>query len=285
MLARPSLTNIVRRRLPRAVAHGKHLAVTTEDLLQRALATAGLRQRDSTIAADAQKYWRRPSGPRWAADSHWRDSPAFDGSDLWHKIGEEHLALFEAGARMAGFTRTWDRVVEWGCGGGANAVRFAPRAGEFVGVDISTESLDECGKQIADVCDTPFRPTAVEVANPESALDRIDGECDVFLSFYVFELIPTPEYGERLLRIARDLLAPGGLALIQIKYNTGSWFTRPRRRSYRRGLADMTTYPIDGFWELSARCGLTPKAVHLVPRNELDARYAYFFLSKESATL
>ncbi|OXM55757.1 class I SAM-dependent methyltransferase [Amycolatopsis alba] len=263
-----------------AVTHGKRLAVTAEDLLQRALATAGLRQPDSTIAADSQDYWRRPSGSRWAADSHWRDAPVFRGTDLWDRIGAEHLAMFEAGARMAEFTRSWDRVIEWGCGGGANAVHFAPRAKEFIGVDISRDSLEECGGQIASVCDTPFLPVAVDVAEPESALGDIDGVCDVFLSFYVFELIPSPEYGERLLRIARDLLAPGGLALIQVKYDTGYWRTKSRRRSYRRGLANMTTYPIHGFWELAERCGFIPRAVRLVPRNDLDERYAYFFLSK-----
>ncbi|WP_310975511.1 MULTISPECIES: hypothetical protein [unclassified Amycolatopsis] len=42
----------------------------------------------------------------------------------------------------------------------------------------------------------------------------------------------------------------------------------------------MTTYPIAAFWELASRCGLTPAAVQLVPRNELDKHYAYFFLTK-----
>ncbi|MEU0531253.1 hypothetical protein [Amycolatopsis tolypomycina] len=70
---------------------------------------------------------------------------------------------------------------------------------------------------------------------------------------------------------------PGGLALIQIKYDAGRRRTKPRRRAYRSGLAEMTTYPIDGFWQLAQRCGLTPQAVHLIPKNE---RYAYFFLLK-----
>ncbi|MFC3452865.1 class I SAM-dependent methyltransferase [Amycolatopsis speibonae] len=283
MPERPDSTVTIKKPWEIAISQGKRLAVTMEDLLQRALATAGLRQPDSTIAADAQNYWRRPSGSHWAADSHWRDAPAFQDNDLWDRIGADHLALFEAGTRLTSFTRPWDRVIEWGCGGGANAVHFAPRAKEFIGVDISRDSLEECGTQIAKVCDTAFRPVAVEVAAPESVLGDVDGGCDVFLSFYVFELIPSPEYGERLLRIAHDLLAPGGLALIQIKYETGDWLTKPRRRSYRRGLASMTTYPIHGFWELSERCGLIPRAVRLVPRNELDERYAYFFLTKESA--
>lgn len=264
-----------------AVRRAKRTARQAENLFHRALVTVGARQPESRISADAQDYWRRPAGATWRGNSHWRDAPVFDGTDLWTRIGAQHLDLFDAGARMCGFDRPWHRVLEWGCGGGANAIHFAPRAGEFIGVDISAETLQECAKQIDAVCETPFRPIAIDVAAPESAIPRIDGTCDVFLSCYVFELVPTPEYGERLLRIAHEVLAPGGLALIQIKYSDGRRRTRSRRRAYRRGLAEMTTYPIDEFWQLGQRCGFVPKAVHLVPRNELDERYAYFFLTRE----
>ncbi|HEX6359899.1 class I SAM-dependent methyltransferase [Actinophytocola sp.] len=189
----------------------------------------------------------------------------------------------EQGTRAVGFTRQWNRVIEWGCGGGANAVHFAPRAREFIGVDISEQSLHECARQVEQGCDTPFHPVLVGVADPERALGEVGVPCDLFVCFYVFELIPTPEYGERLLRIAGEVLAPGGLALIQIKYDDGRWSTKPRRRAYRSGLAEMTTYPIAAFWELASRCGLQPETVQLVPKNELDERYAYFLMSKPIA--
>ncbi|VVJ21692.1 Methyltransferase type 11 [Amycolatopsis camponoti] len=272
---------LARTHLPNAVRRARHAASGAENLLQRALVSAGARQSEARIAADAQDYWQRPADATWRGNSHWRDAPVFGDSDLWNRLGTEHLAMFDAGARMCGFDRPWQRVLEWGCGGGANAVHFAPRATEFVGVDISPETLVECEKQVGAVCDTPVRSIAIDVADPESAVPRIGGPCDVFLSFYVFELVPTPEYGERLLRIAHDVLAPGGLALIQVKYSDGRWRTRSRRRAYRRGLAEMTTYPIDEFWRIAQRCGFAPQAVQLVPRNELDERYAYFFLRRE----
>lgn len=267
----------------------KHLIVTdqaknltrgVEGLAQRTLATVGFKQAETKISADAQDYWRRPTGDRWQANSHWQDAQVFQGSDLWNRIGRDHLALFESAARMTGFVRPWKRVLEWGCGGGANAVHFAPRAEQFIGVDISIDTLRECEKQVAAVCGTTFRPISIKVAEPEDAIAEIEGWCDIFLSFYVFELIPSPEYGERLLRIAAEVLAPGGLALIQIKYHDGRWRTRPRRRAYRSGFAEMTTYPVDAFWQIASRCGLMPHAVHLVPKNDLDKRYAYFFLVK-----
>lgn len=258
-------------------------AHATKTLALRSLATIGLTQSESRIAADAHDYWTAAGGDRWKSDSHWRDANGFANSDLWDQIGRRHLTIFERGARAVKFTRPWNRVVEWGCGGGANAIHFAPRCAEFIGVDISEESLTECQRQVAAVCDTPFRPVLIPVAEPEQAADAVGGGCDIFLTFYVFELIPTPEYGERILRIAHDLLAPGGLALIQIKYDERGFWTRPRRRSYRAGLAEMTTYPIARFWRLAAECGLRPELVELVPENELDKRYAYFLLSRPAS--
>lgn len=269
-----STVHTAARRLRRAGAKG-------EELLHRALAGAGMTQSENRIAADAQAYWTDTGGQRWQADSHWRDASVFGGTDLWARIGREHLAMLDRGARATGFDRPWNRVVEWGCGGGANAVHVAPRCAEFVGVDIAEQNLAECGRQVAEVCQTPFRPVLVQVGDPEAAVAELGpGSCDVFLCCYVFELIPTPEYGARLLRIARELLVPGGLALIQIKYDEGRFRTRPRRRAYRRGLADMTTYPIPEFWELVEACGLRPQWVELVPENELDRRYAYFLLTR-----
>ena len=76
-----------------------------------------------------------------------------------------------------------------------------------------------------------FRPILVGAKNPEVALAEMPGPCDLFLSTYVFELIPYPEYGVRLLKIARNMLAPAGIAVIQIKYSDAK--TRPPKRELR----------------------------------------------------
>lgn len=250
-----------------------------EDRAHRFLAAIGLRQSDTTIAADAQNYWARPGNTRWESDSHWRTGSAFADNDLWPQIGQRHLAMFERAARTIGFKPPWGRILEWGCGGGANAIHFAPCADEFIGVDISTATLDECSRQVTAACGTPWQPVRIDVDRPEQSVSEV-GAVDVWLSYYVFELVPTPEYGERLLRIAHRMLRPGGVAHIQIKYSDGRWVTRPRRRSYRSGLAEMTTYRIDEFWQLAEDCGFTAENVELVPRNELDERYAYFLLTR-----
>src|SRR5829696_3712887 len=96
----------------------RQFASVARNVMHRSLATAGVRQSEARIASDAQRYWTdRPAGS-WKANSHWRDAPIFAGNDLWHEIGHRHLAMFERGARLVGFSRPWHRVIEWGCGGG-----------------------------------------------------------------------------------------------------------------------------------------------------------------------
>jgi hypothetical protein len=85
----------------------------------------------------------------------------------------------------------------------------------------------------------------------------------------------------RILQIARQVLENGGLAFIQIKYQTTDWRTAPRRHRYRgTRAAGMTSYPIDDFWIRMTELGLHPEACYLVPHNALDSRYAYYLLSK-----
>jgi SAM-dependent methyltransferase len=248
--------------------------------LLRVLQSVGVRRSESAIEEEAQRYWTEAHQGR---GSHWQSTSRFVAGELWTQIGQRHLAMLWRATRRLDAGPDLERVVEWGCGGGANAAQIAPLAREFVGVDVSVDSLEECARQVAARCDTPFQPVLVDVRDPEAALHQITGRVDVFLCVYVFELIPSPAYGERILRIAQEILAPGGLALIQIKYDTGSWRTRPRRLSYRFSPGNTTTYPIHSFWEMAARCGLEPRYVELVPRDELDERYAYFVLVKPDA--
>ena len=252
------------------------------DGLDFTLTRVGLGQPESRLARDSQSFWNGPlHDDSWRNNSHWQDGSAFADDNAWRAVGQGHLDLYEHFARAVQYDRPLGRVVEWGSGGGANAVHFAPRSQEYVAVDVAADSLVECERQVRAVCDTPFTAVLADVADPEAAARRVPQPCDLFLCCYVLEMVPTPEYGLRLLRIAHDLLADDGLALIQIKYRTASWRTRPRRRRYRSTTAaSMTTYRIEEFWTAATSCGLRPELVTLVPKNDLDERYAYFLLSK-----
>ena len=233
----------------------------------------------AVLESDADAYWRNTRQPGWQSNSHWRESVQHH----WDRIGSSSLAIAERLARTTGQPLPGRRTVEWGAGGGANAVRFAPRCEEFVAVDIAQASLDECERQVALVTSTPVRKVLIDVAEPEKAIPEIGpASCDLFLCVYVMELVPSQQYGLRLLDVAAQLLAPDGLALIQTKYSTTAPSSRSRRRDYRRDLANMTTFPIDEFWIQADQRKLRPIAATLVPQDPLDERYAYYLLVRQN---
>ncbi|MBU3751971.1 MAG: class I SAM-dependent methyltransferase, partial [Mycobacterium sp.] len=214
--------------------------------------------------------------------SHWRDGSVFRDLD-WFDVGGQHLDLFRRLARTVEAPHRFDRVIEWGCGGGANAVHFAPLADEFVAADISAASVEECRRQVNSVCDTRVREVVVDYESPESSVDSIGTGYDLLLCLYVLELVPSKAYGVRILEIAHRLLRPGGLAFVQVKYATATRSTRSMRRRYVRHLANMTTYAIDEFWSVAQDAGLEPVALALVPHNALDERYGYYLLRNSGA--
>ncbi len=243
------------------------------------LGQVGFVHSSDRLTRDARQYWSGARDERLLNDSHWRTGSKFDDTGLWIGVGQEHLQLFERLRRTTAEPAPLKRIVDWGCGGGANAVSFAPLAQEFIGVDIAAESVDECARQVALACTTRFVKVLADIARPEETAREIPRSCDLFLCLYVLELVPTQAYGLRLMRIGYDLLGSGGQAFVQIKYSTGSWRTRPRRRSYRSAVAGIT-YRIEEFWTAMASIGFRPEAVALVPKNDLDGPYAYFLLSK-----
>lgn len=232
-------------------------------------------------AAQSQKYWTASSSDDWLSNSHHRNSDLPGGIATWESIGRTHRGYFTEFAQNVGSSAGFGRILEWGAGGGANAIAFAPDAQEFLAVDISPESLAECGRQVRSVCDTKYTPILVGADYPEDAVASVDGAVDMFLCFYVMELLPSPAHGRRILEVAARMLAPGGVAIIQIKYQTSSLRSRSRSWGYTRQMAAMTSFPIDKFWELATRAGFTPRWVRLVPHNDLDERYAYFFLIRD----
>lgn len=242
----------------------------------------GLYEDEEKIIADSQVFWTQISQrEQEGGNAHWRGNGVFSDR-RWSEIGTHNLSLFQ---RMAG--TTWlrgraARVVDWGCGGGANAVHFGVGAAHYYGVDITQASLDECARQMHGAGLHNFVPVLIDAAKPEQARELIPSTCDLILSTYVFEAMPSKAYGERVLRLMAELLAPGALAFLQIKYSDGTLRSRPYRWNYARHMPDMTTYRVEEFWTMAEAAALEPRLLTLEPVQPLvsDRRYAYLLLRK-----
>lgn len=240
------------------------------------------RHSEDRLIKDAQKYWNNSSDDNLATNSHWRGNGPFQDDGLWLGLGRQHRELIDKALSWVGQSLREQTAIEWGCGGGMNAFALAPEVQHYYGVDISPESLQECRRQIDSAGLKNLSEVLVEAAEPESVRGKITEPCSVFLCTYVFELLPTPEYGLRILALANELLTRGGIALIQIRYHNGIAEQQSRRHNYQENSAQMTTYRIDEFWLACSAAGFEPLFVTLVPElPELrEHRYAYFALQK-----
>ncbi len=242
------------------------------------IARVGLRQSEEQLQHDAQAYWTRDAlhAPNMF---HWR-GPEGIPDDAYDRMGARNVERFRRFAAALDFPTTDLRILEWGCGGGALLRAFAPHANQLVGVDISPESLDRSVTELAGT-GVPFEPILVTVEDPEAARDRLDTPVDLFVCINVMELLPSNAYGLRMLRLAHDVLRPGGMAFVQIRYTTDDTASRPKRAFYRANTAFMAAYPLDEFWETCQRLDLIPQLLTIEPREEIIGdRYAYYALLK-----
>lgn len=205
-------------------------------------ARIGVGQELSHIVRDAHGYWTGEQDGGWLSNSHWLGGL---DDDVWLEVGRDHRALFDEFAKALDRRNALGVVAEWGCGGGANAVAFAPDAGRFIAADVSEDSVVECIRQVEAVCDTPTEPVVIDIEHLGRAATGLEGTCDVFLCLYVLDLTAGPAEALRIMKIAEQLLRSGGIAFVQVKYHTAEWRTRGRTRNYRRNLANMTAFGID----------------------------------------
>ena len=244
-------------------------------------AKAWLRDVGTNGVAGASAYWSDPSGSEWKLNSHWRDASATGWSETWEEIGAAHVAMYKRFARSYELNPP-HRTLEWGVGGGANAVHFARLSGEFIAVDISQQSLDETVRQVEKEVATPVIPIRVSLDDQAGGVARFAESIDLFICFYVLELVPSEALAHEIVRIAFQALRPGGTAIFQAKYkssapHSGPWST------YSSKLANSYVVDVPEFWGFLASVGFDVHQVELVPINQLDRNYAYFFVSRPKA--
>jgi 2-polyprenyl-3-methyl-5-hydroxy-6-metoxy-1,4-benzoquinol methylase len=254
--------------------------------VDRTLSLIGYKHSDRQLELDADAYWKNQRSQDFQVNSHWRGTGIFTDEDRWAKIGAFHRSLFNDMSKMSTFQSTsrGSRILEWGCGGGANAISFASIASTYIGADVSNASLNECSRQMNSIDFQNFQPLQICLSSP-SLPNELRGTFDIFLCTYVYELLPSKEYGLRVLEIARDSLFDGGLAFVQIRYATNKPSTQGRTWGYSWGMTKMVAYFIDEFWAAAKQIGFEPLCVVIVPFDPIveDERYAYFLFQKPTA--
>jgi cyclopropane fatty-acyl-phospholipid synthase-like methyltransferase len=241
---------------------------------------------EEKIIADAQKFWNNHSDQRLDQFTHSRGAGYFNDDNRWLFIGKQSLEIYQALVKTTGYTKPIESMVEWGCGGGANAVYFADLVNKFYGVDISNSALEACKIQLNQKGFTNYDTIEIDAATPEKALESIPHPVDLFICLYVMEILPSKAYAERILQIASEMLNKGGIAFLQFKYTTSKWDTQPKYWNYASDPANMTTFWIDEFWQICQKHNLAPKAMQLITPQDINSlspgrRYGYVLCVKQ----
>ena len=236
------------------------------------------KESEKKIANDAGQYWSKSEESKKIQDlSHWRGAGRWNEGE-WQKIGEHHFTLLKRLCTYSNISLESVRsMLEWGPGGGSNVVRFSENMSTIYGVDISRSNLDECSRQLEKINFKKFYPVLIPPEDPDSCLNQIKEPVDLFLSTAVFQHFPSKEYGIRIMSVAYELLKPGAVAIIQIRYDNSKRHYHSKKRNYRHNAVTFTSYGLDEFWDICASIKFTPLYIHL----ESAINYAYYYLRKD----
>ncbi|NEO40885.1 MAG: class I SAM-dependent methyltransferase [Moorea sp. SIOASIH] len=234
-------------------------------------------QSSERISRDAGDFWSRSDKSDRIKDlSHWLGEGRWSDEQRWTRVGQMNLERFEKLCLFANTTRPIRSMIEWGPGGGANAVQFCSEVETFIGVDISEANLAESQRQLESLGFDGFQAISIEAEKPEQVLDHVDSTIDFFLSTSVYQHFPSKDYGVRVTKLAYQLLSDQGVALIQIRYDDGSEKFKPKLRDYHQNAITFTSYHLDEFWDIAMSIGFKPLCITLG-----SSCYAYFFLKKQ----
>jgi SAM-dependent methyltransferase len=142
----------------------------------------GIKPTDSAdLESCAGQYWQFSGWDERIQDqAHWCDVMRWP-RERWIEYGDFYVAyvmrLLKHFAGMA-FVNDLGRktTLEWGCGGGANIRCLGKAFSHVYGVDISEETLNECGRQMEKCGLSNFSKVKFPAQSPERVLKKIPAE-------------------------------------------------------------------------------------------------------------
>ena len=135
-------------------------------------------------------FWRDATNEKWHALDHPR----------LNRLRPTYRLLLDKAIAVLGYKPK--TAIDWGAGGGLAAGMLQDGGCHVYGVDIVKRS-------------GPFEPVLVDIDNPEACV--AGKKVDLFVCLTVIQHMPDVTYANRIVRLAADVLVPGGVALFQIR--------------------------------------------------------------------
>jgi hypothetical protein len=231
------------------------------------------------VLQEITTVWESHDDEEYRQDqSHWRGTGRWN-EQRWAELGQGTVRRLEELHNAA--QQDWNTaeppvLLEWGPGGGANLYAVADRVSTMYGVDISAKNLEESARVLAEIPHSHFVPILLD-GEPSTVVGSIDRPVDLFCSTAVFQHFPSQEYGAQVLRAMSQVMAPGGLGYVQIRFDDGSERYRPKSLAeYRERHITATSYSLSAFWDLLRDSGFVPlKIAHV----NTAVNYAGFYFA------
>jgi len=208
--------------------------------------------------------------------SHWRGEGGWT-KVRWKAHGEKHVEMwkrFSEQEREVVMPFESMTMVEWGVGGGANVAAFAPYCKRIYGIDVSVRNLSESLDRMPD---GSGKYTTMLISSKRSEFQTGLSDIDFFLSTMTFQHFPSKEYGVRVVKVAHDLLKPGGWALIQIRYVYDSSNVPESETDEPYSWSTNVAWSIAEFMSMCQAMSFEPRRTEI----ETGPSYAYFHLVRK----
>lgn len=166
-----------------------------------------------------------------------------------------------------------------GPGGGSNAYAFRKLVQHYYGVDISRENLDETGRVTSEDGTQSFVPVLLNDDTIDDVVKAVRQPIDVFLSTAVFQHFPSKGYGVEVLKCVHQVMKPGGIGLVQIRFDNGNPKYKPIEtlEDYQEEHITATSYALDEFFGILQDVGFDEIMITSLNRN---INYVTYLFSK-----
>ncbi|POF34361.1 methyltransferase domain-containing protein [Roseibium marinum] len=221
--------------------------------------TPGTAFEEATAAA--KKIWANNENEEYRKDnSHFRGVGRWTDDERWKSIGKNSLTALNRHIRMVTndpFYWTQERnMLEWGPGGGSNAYAFRKLVQYYYGVDISQDNLNETERVASEDGTQGFVPVLLN-SSIDDVIKSVREPVDIFLSTAVFQHFPSKAYGVEVLKCVHQVLKPGGIGMVQIRFDNGNPKYKPiaELEEYHEKHITATSYALDEFFGILQEIG------------------------------
>ncbi len=231
--------------------------------------------------SEAKSVWESYDDEEYRRDqSHWRGYGRWHDDAAWQRIGLSTQKFVSELVSLNGGKLIEDNSIvflEWGPGGGSNLFSLRKHSKNYFGVDISQKNLDEAKRMIeAEGYSDIFVPVLAE-NSPSEVSALLENGIDIFISTSVFQHFPSKSYGAEVLSVVAKALRPGGLGVVQIRYDNGNPNFKPIQTLslYKERHITANSYALDEFWNLLKSFKLTPLSILNIKSQNNSATYFF----------